>query len=75
MIVNKNDIGAVLDTALLCLDMYVNHKWSYRKIGKNLLISHQSVKNYLDKLQYYDDELYQLYDNERKRKNETKRRN
>lgn len=42
---------------------YVEYGMSLRKCAKNMCVSHTMVKNYLDDLQYIDDDMYQSYQN------------
>ena len=49
-----------------CYLLYVDYHMSLRDTAKELCLSHQQVKNRLEALEYFDDEMYQEYKAERK---------
>ena len=50
---------------LECYILYVEYHKTLRDVGKELMLSHQQVKNRLDRLEYINDEMYHAYKHER----------
>lgn len=46
---------------ILCYDLYVNYKLSFRDIGEKLNMSHMTVKRRLEQLKDYDMDKYEKY--------------
>lgn len=59
--------GRILTMAdvMECYLLYVYYHMSLRETAKELCLSHQQVKNRLEALKYFDDEMYQSYKAER----------
>ena len=55
-------------TSIEAFTYYVQYGWSLRKCALNMCLSHTGVKKYLDDLQYIDDDMYQAYQAEVKRR-------
>lgn len=53
------------EKVLECYILYVEYKQSLREVAKNLMVSHQTVKDRLERLSYINDEMYQAYIKER----------
>lgn len=60
----------ILDTKISveAYTYYVEYGWSLRKCALNMCLSHTWVKKYLDDLKYIDDDMYQSYQVEVKRR-------
>lgn len=54
--------------SMTAYEFYVERKWSLRKCAENMMVSHTQVKNLLEDLSTIDDDLYQSYLVELKRR-------
>lgn len=71
----EEHIDHLINTTKASIDAYtyfVEYGWSLRVCAKNLCCSHTQVKNLLDQLHFIDDDMYQSYKAELKRRNKKK---
>lgn len=69
------EIDSIIRHTRLCIDAYTyycEYHWSLRVCAKNLQCSHTQVKNLLEDLADIDDDMYQSYKTELKRRNNKK---
>lgn len=53
------------EKVLECFILYVEYDYSLREVAKELNLSHQTVKERLEKLEYINDDMYQEYKKKR----------
>ena len=71
----EEHIDHLINTTKASIDAYtyfVEYGLSLRVCAKKLCCSHTQVKNLLDQLQFIDDDMYQSYKAELKRRNKKK---
>ena len=71
----EEHIYSLIEHTQRCITAYtyfVEYRWSLRVCAKNMQVSHTMVKNYLEELCDIDDDMYQSYQCELKRRNKKK---
>jgi plasmid maintenance system antidote protein VapI len=54
--------------SITAYEYFVERRWSLRKCAENMMVSHTQVKNLLEDLSSIDDDMYQSYLDELKRR-------